>query len=151
MSRARDSSAAGCEAEIARLPRERDEALEWQTATAEVLQVINSSPGDLAPVFQAMLERATRLCGAGFGTFGFTAASDFTVAATPAVSAALAEFVREPMPAAALASLVDIVRGQNLVHVSDMAATELYRAGDRVRCAYVHLGGSRPRALGAQL
>jgi hypothetical protein len=119
--------------ENARLITETREALERQTATAEILQVINSSPGNLAPVFKAMLERATLLCGAGFGTLWIYDGERFTVAATHAVPAALAEFVREPVPLAASASLLEIVRGQNLVHVPDLAATELYHAGNPVR------------------
>src|SRR5262249_15113595 len=136
-------SIADLQKQVGALTRELEGAREQQTATAEMLQVINSSPGNLAPVFAAILEKATRLCGAKFGILWLYDCERFAVAATHAVPAALVEFVREPPPVAAWASLVDIVRGQNLVHVPDLAATELHHAGNPGRRAYVDLGGAR--------
>jgi hypothetical protein len=72
------------ETNVARLTREHDEALEQLTATSEVLRVISSSPGELEPVFQAMLANAVRLCEASFGAMWLREGDDFHNESRPA-------------------------------------------------------------------
>src|SRR5215467_6444860 len=107
--------------ENVRLFNETKEALEQQTATAEVLQVINSSPGDLAPVFDAMLEKATSLCGAAFGELITYDGERFETAATRGAPAAFVEFRKQghsvPEPGSLGARVLD---GELVIHVLDL-------------------------------
>jgi signal transduction histidine kinase len=129
--------------ENARLITETREALAQQTATAEVLQVINSSPGDLAPVFGVMLEKATRLCDASFGVLWQLEGERFIATASHDVPAAFADFTRSPIDLDKGAALTDVARGAAFVHVADLADSEAYRAGNPLRRAIVELGGAR--------
>src|SRR5213075_2768764 len=121
--------------ENARLLTETREALEQQTATAEVLQVINSSPGDLSPVFDAMLERATRLAEASFGILMTYDGDAFQTVSLRGVPPAYAEFMRAPIRPGPLNGLGRLLSGERLIHIHDITADEAYASGDPLRKA----------------
>src|SRR5947207_9495234 len=130
--------------ENARLITETREALEQQTATAEVLQVINSSPGDLAPVFDAMLEKALNLCGAAFGILLTYDGDRFRHGALHSIPAAYARFMREHPPVYGPGTATGrLALGERLVHVLDMTNTDSYLSGDPNRRAIADLAGAR--------
>jgi adenylate cyclase len=137
--------------ENARLITETREALEQQTATAEVLGVINSSPGDLAPVFDAMLERAMRLCSANFGVMNRYDGEHFHHAADHGVPSAYARYRRErgPTTYGSGTTPARLVAGENLIHTADLMATEACERAEPARRALVDLGAARTHLTAA--
>jgi GAF domain-containing protein/CheY-like chemotaxis protein len=124
--------------------RELSDALEQQTATSEVLGVISSSPGDLQPVFKAMLEKATRICEAGFGTLNLRDGDVFRITAHFNVPAAFSETrIHELMWPHAASAHAHIVRTKQVVHIHDLTATLPYRERDPAVTAIADLGGAR--------
>jgi two-component system NtrC family sensor kinase len=128
--------------ENVRLITETREALDQQTATADVLQVINSSPGDLAPVFDAMLEKGLRLCDGAFGILNTYDGQEFHAAAMHGVPAAMAAF-RWRNPFAPGTAPARMVAGENVIHNIDLMDEDAYRSGDPNLRAIVDLGGAR--------
>jgi two-component system, NtrC family, sensor kinase len=142
---------AECQAELDKAQRnlnetttERDEALAREAATAEVLGVINNSPGDAAPVFEAMLDKAMRLCNATFGTLWTYDGACVHAVALHNVPPEFAEFLtRTPHRVGPDSAHGRLLRGEALVHIPDIVAEQAYRLGDPIRRALVDLGGGR--------
>ena len=118
-------------------------ALEQQTATAVILAVISSSPGDLKPVFDMMLANAMRLCDATCSGLFTYDGSDFHTVATKGVPAALADYRAMNPPSANRARIAPMLRTGAPCHVLDIAATDSYKQGDRDEITMVDLGGAR--------
>src|SRR5262249_34631137 len=127
--------------------RERDEALEQQLASAEVLKVISSSTGKLEPVFQTILENSITICEAKFGMFWLSEGHSFRCVALHGTSPAFTELRRRepifhPNPTV-LSPLGRIARSKQLVHVADCRAEQAYIEGDPGFVALVDLAGAR--------
>ena len=132
--------------EVQARTREVSEALEWQTATSEVLKVISSSPGTLDPVFGTMLAKATELCGASYGTLWLHEGDGFrTVAMHGDLPPAWVEQWRSralyrPGPDRPLARAAE---GRQPVQVADMRDDPSYLQGDPLPVSAVDIAGIR--------
>ena len=123
--------------------RELSEALEQQTATSEVLQVISNSVGDLQPIFDAMLANATRLCGAEFGILNLDDGDVLRIAALYNVPPALGAIQNVPFQVHPKSGQAEIRRTKQVVHIDDIRAMPPYLEGDPRLVALADLGGAR--------
>jgi adenylate cyclase len=126
--------------ENARLITETREALEQQTATAEVLGVINSSPGNLTPVFDAMLERATRLCEADFGTLWTFDGDRFRPAVGRAHGAAGPNTMPEGLRPDPGMPLGQLIAGKDVATVVDAETDPAFQSDPATRSRITALG-----------
>jgi two-component system NtrC family sensor kinase len=128
--------------EVQARTKELTESLDRQTATSEVLQVISSSPGELEPVFEAMLTNATRLCSAKFGTMSLYDGDTFRrVALHPPGYADIR--LREPFRPHPRSGLAYVARTKQIAHINDLRTQTPYLEGDPAVVAIVELAGAR--------
>ncbi len=129
--------------ENTRLLNELREALEQQTATADVLKVISASPGELEPVFSAMLESATRICGAEFGILFKHENGAILPIALRGVPDALARHLAErgAMEPSPNSTMELLIRTKDVVYVDDLAKESgLYSPTAKLAGARTYLG-----------
>ena len=145
----RRSSAVSLHEQVAQLSRELNQALEQQTATSGVLRIISSSPGELEPVFRAILENATRICGARFGMLWQTEGAGYRSVAFYGVPPALtAEREQEPVifpgPEVPLARLAVT---KQVLQIADIRNDEGYIKGYGPLVALADVGAARTLLL----
>jgi phosphoglycerate-specific signal transduction histidine kinase len=104
------------------------DALHQQLATAEVLRVINNSPGNMTPVFETVLEKAGQLCDIDSGILWVYNGARFHPAAYRAVPSAYRDYVEDPAEEAPI--FTDLRRGKDVVHVPDLAASSACQTGN---------------------
>jgi GAF domain-containing protein len=130
--------------EVQAKTRDLTESLEQQTATSEVLEVISSSPGELQPVFQKMLENATRVCEANFGIMNLWDGEQFHSVADhnipPAFAAYREQTALRPHPDSSLAA---VVRTHQAAQVHDIRESPGYLAGVPMVVRIVDVAGAR--------
>ena len=129
--------------ENTRLLNELRQSLEQQTATSDVLRVISSSPGELEPVFQAMLENAVRICEAKFGILFRFERDVVRPAGMVRVSPEFAEFVRHGVRPSPVTAVGRVAASKKAVHIIDLQADPGYRERDPMLVAGVELAGIR--------
>jgi signal transduction histidine kinase len=138
------SSVPELQKQLERQARELDEAREQQRATSEVLKVISSSPGELEPVFQTMLENAVRICEAKFGALVLREGDAFRLGALCNAPPAFAEFMqRAPIRPGPNVPLGRVARTKQVVHVADITTERAYIERDPLAVAGAELGGYR--------
>jgi DNA-binding response OmpR family regulator/putative methionine-R-sulfoxide reductase with GAF domain len=123
--------------------RQLSEALEQQTATSKVLQVISSSHGELEPVFQSMLENATRICEAEFGMLNVYDGDAFRTVAFHNVSPRYVEARSGPFRPHPESGLGYVERTKEVAHIEDVRAQRAYLEGNPVVVALADLAGAR--------
>src|SRR5262252_3647649 len=126
--------------------RDRDEALEQQAATAEILSLISNSPTDMQPVFKTMLAKAVELCEASFGAMWFVDGKGYRTAAMHGdLPQAYVEQWRSGtlhLPKADL-PMVRAIRSRKTVHTRDMREEKAYLQGDPLAVSAADVGGIR--------
>src|SRR5215475_14123974 len=140
------------ERRLALAQRELSEALERQAATDEVLRIISSSPGELEPVCEAMLEKAVRLCTASFGNLYVRDGEFFQLAAAYNTPAAFVASRRgRPYRPGQNSPPGRMLRTRAVVHVADLTADPSYLERDPGVVAFIELAGTRTVLLAPML